>query len=106
MALKKSDLYASLWSGCDELRGGMDASQYKDYVLVLAFVAWQGDVELQTDDGQRLQDRDVAGDLIEDWDLDLAECQSGLGGLRCRRAPKLVHKLLFSMSAGTHRHRN
>ena len=38
MALKKSELYASLWKSCDELRGGMDASQYKDYVLVLLFV--------------------------------------------------------------------
>jgi type I restriction enzyme M protein len=34
MALKKSELYSSLWQSCDELRGGMDASQYKDYVLV------------------------------------------------------------------------
>jgi type I restriction enzyme M protein len=34
MALKKSELYSSLWSSCDELRGGMDASQHKDYVLV------------------------------------------------------------------------
>ena len=38
MAIKKSELYSSLWRGCDELRGGMDASQYKDYVLVLLFV--------------------------------------------------------------------
>lgn len=38
MALKKSELYSSLWKSCDELRGGMDASQYKDYVLVLLFV--------------------------------------------------------------------
>ena len=37
MALKKSELYSSLWQSCDELRGGMDASQYKDYVLVLLF---------------------------------------------------------------------
>ena len=35
MALKKSQLYSSLWQSCDELRGGMDASQYKDYVLTL-----------------------------------------------------------------------
>ena len=67
----------------------------------LAYVGRQGDVELQTDDGQRLQDRDAAADLIEDWDLDLAECQSGLGGLQGRRSPKLVHKLVFSMPAGT-----
>ena len=35
MAIKKSELYSSLWQSCDALRGGMDASQYKDYVLVL-----------------------------------------------------------------------
>jgi type I restriction enzyme M protein len=43
MALKKSQLYSSLWSSCDELRGGMDASQYKDYVLVLLFVKYVSD---------------------------------------------------------------
>jgi type I restriction enzyme M protein len=43
LALKKSELYSSLWSGCDELRGGMDASQYKDYVLVLLFVKYVSD---------------------------------------------------------------
>src|SRR6187431_400210 len=43
MALKKSELYSSLWAGCDELRGGMDASQYKDYVLVLLFVKYVSD---------------------------------------------------------------
>ena len=43
MALKKSQLYASLWKSCDELRGGMDASQYKDYVLTLLFVKYVSD---------------------------------------------------------------
>src|SRR6195256_1950255 len=43
MALKKSELYSSLWSSCDELRGGMDASQYKDYVLVLLFIKYVSD---------------------------------------------------------------
>ncbi|MGV8857682.1 N-6 DNA methylase [Rhodoglobus sp.] len=43
MALKKSDLYSSLWKGADELRGGMDASQYKDYVLTLLFVKYVTD---------------------------------------------------------------
>ena len=43
MAIKKSELYSSLWSGCDELRGGMDASQYKDYVLVLLFIKYISD---------------------------------------------------------------
>ena len=43
MALKKSDLYASLWASCDELRGGMDASQYKDYVLFMLFMKYISD---------------------------------------------------------------
>jgi type I restriction enzyme M protein len=43
VALKKSELYSSLWQSCDELRGGMDASQYKDYVLVLLFIKYVSD---------------------------------------------------------------
>ncbi len=43
MALKKSQLYSSLWQSCDELRGGMDASQYKDYVLTLLFMKYVSD---------------------------------------------------------------
>ena len=43
MAIKKSELYSSLWASCDELRGGMDASQYKDYVLVLLFIKYVSD---------------------------------------------------------------
>src|SRR3954471_21247309 len=43
MALKKSDLYASIWASCDELRGGMDASQYKDYVLFMLFIKYISD---------------------------------------------------------------
>src|SRR5213076_2454617 len=43
MAIKKSELYSSLWASCDQLRGGMDASQYKDYVLVLLFVKYVSD---------------------------------------------------------------
>ena len=43
MALKKSELYSSLWKSCDKLRGGMDASQYKDYVLVFLFVKYVSD---------------------------------------------------------------
>lgn len=43
MALKKTELYSSLWKSCDELRGGMDASQYKDYVLILLFIKYVSD---------------------------------------------------------------
>lgn len=43
VALKKSDLYRSLWASADQLRGGMDASQYKDYILTLLFVKYVSD---------------------------------------------------------------
>ncbi len=43
MAIKKTELYSSLWASCDELRGGMDASQYKDYVLTLLFMKYISD---------------------------------------------------------------
>ena len=38
MAVKKTQLYASLWASCDKLRGGMDSSEYKDYILTLLFM--------------------------------------------------------------------
>ena len=43
MAIKKTELYSSLWTSCDELRGGMDASQYKDYILTLLFIKYVSD---------------------------------------------------------------
>ncbi|MCW3783216.1 type I restriction-modification system subunit M [Defluviimonas salinarum] len=43
MAIKKSDIYRSLWDSCDQLRGGMDASLYKDYILTLLFVKYVSD---------------------------------------------------------------
>ncbi|MBR0121120.1 MAG: SAM-dependent DNA methyltransferase, partial [Clostridia bacterium] len=43
MAIKKSELFSSLWASCDALRGGMDASQYKDYILTLLFVKYVSD---------------------------------------------------------------
>ena len=43
MPIKKSELYSTLWASCDELRGGMDASQYKDYVLVFLFLKYISD---------------------------------------------------------------
>ena len=50
MAIKKSDLYSSLWASCDELRGGMDASQYKDYVLFMPFIKYISDKYADSDD--------------------------------------------------------
>lgn len=50
MAIKKSEIYSSLWESCDELRGGMDASQYKDYVLFMLFIKYISDKYADTDD--------------------------------------------------------
>ena len=50
MALRKSHLYSSLWQSCDQLRGGMDASQYKDYVLTLLFMKYVSDKYAGSDD--------------------------------------------------------
>ena len=50
MAIKKSDLYSSLWASCDQLRGGMDASQYKDYVLFMLFIKYITDKYGNSDD--------------------------------------------------------
>src|SRR5262245_49410656 len=50
MAIKKSELYSSLWASCDELRGGMDASQYKDYVLFMLFIKYISDKYGDSDD--------------------------------------------------------
>ena len=50
MTIKKSDLYSSLWASCNELRGGMDASQYKDYVLFLLFIKYISDKYANSDD--------------------------------------------------------
>lgn len=50
MAVKKSELYSTLWKSCDELRGGMDASQYKDYILPLLFIKYVSDKYAGKDD--------------------------------------------------------
>lgn len=43
MAVKKTQIYASLWASCDKLRGGMDSSEYKDYILTLLFMKYVTD---------------------------------------------------------------
>ena len=71
MAIKKSQLYASLWQSCDELRGGMDASQYKDYILTLLFMKYISDKAASPDgsliyvpDGGRFTDMvELKGDI-------------------------------------------
>jgi hypothetical protein len=69
----------------------------------LDYIGRHGEVELETDDGTRLQGDDVGAKLTEDWDLDIEEDrpQSDLSASRGRAPAKLVHKLIFSMPPGT-----
>ena len=67
MTIKKSELYRSLWASCDELRGGMDASQYKDYILTLLFVKYVSD--RYADDRNALIDIPEGGSFSDIWAL-------------------------------------
>ncbi len=68
----------------------------------LDYISRYGTLPLETDDGERMEG--LRGNaLVEDWDLDIDEVrrQAALAGGQGRRPPKLVHKLMFSMPAGT-----
>src|SRR6202034_1360847 len=82
-------------------RGGQDLGAVRRHIDYLR-LREDGELELETDDGQRLSGDGVSKDLLKDWDLDLQEHrrQSDLDARRSR-SPKLVHKLMFSMPAGT-----
>ena len=80
-------------------RGGQDLKAVARHI---AYLNRGGDVEIETDDGQRLSGKGVEKQLLEDWDLDLEERRTGGIEYWSRRAPpKLVHKLMFSMPPGT-----
>jgi len=82
-------------------RGGQDLGAVRRHLDYLRFRD-DGELELETDEGQRLSGERMSKDLLADWDLDLEEHrrQSDLDARRSR-SPKLVHKLMFSMPAGT-----
>ena len=63
MAIKKSQIYASLWQSCDELRGGMDTSQYKDYILTLLFMKYVSD-KASSDPYIRIPDGGGFADMV------------------------------------------
>jgi hypothetical protein len=69
----------------------------------LGYIGRNGDVPLETDEGETLPSRQTAKDLLADWDLDLEgyRGKSDLLATRSRPAPKLVHKVMFSMPPGT-----
>jgi predicted transcriptional regulator len=81
-------------------RGGQDLKAIGRH---LGYLNRAGAVEIETDDGQRLSGQGVEKELLEDWDLDLEEHRrkADLESRSSRPPPKLVHKLMFSMPAGT-----
>jgi hypothetical protein len=81
-------------------RGGQDLKAVGRH---LAYLNRGGEVEIETDDGQHLSGKGVEKELLEDWDLDLEEHRpkAALEPRSSRPPPKLVHKLMFSMPAGT-----
>jgi hypothetical protein len=79
-----------------------DSNNLRSIARHLNYIGRRGELELETDDGTRLQQRDAGHQLIEDWDLDLDQdrgdtrLSAGTG-----RASKLVHKIMLSMPPGT-----
>lgn len=68
----------------------------------LDYIGRKGNLELETDEGERLQGRDAGEQLVEDWDLDLEADRRGVGLASTGQAsPRLVHKILLSMPPGT-----
>jgi hypothetical protein len=80
--------------------GGQDLKPVQRH---LAYLDRKGELEIETDEGERVAGKGVEKELLEDWDLDLEEDRRrvDLGPLKDRSPPKLVHKILFSMPAGT-----
>jgi hypothetical protein len=81
---------------------GRNSRDLKAAAKHLDYIGRKGELELETDDGERLQGR-VGQSLLEDWDLDIddARRQGDLKATDGRKPPKLIHKLMFSMPPGT-----
>lgn len=79
-----------------------DSNDLKAAGKHLDYIGRYGELELEGDDGERLQGR-IGNALLEDWDLDLDDVrrQSGLTAVNGRKPPKVIHKLMFSMPTGT-----
>jgi hypothetical protein len=79
-----------------------DSNSLKAAGKHLDYIGRYGEVDLETDDGEQLQGR-VGKALLEEWDLDIDDVrrQADLAATKGRKPPKLIHKLMFSMPAGT-----
>lgn len=94
MPIKKSQIYSSLWSACDELRGGMDASQYKDYILTLLFIKYISDLHkagrrslivvprgASFDDMYAIRHEDDLGDKMNKMVEKITSANAGIGNI-------------------------
>ena len=86
-----------------KVTGGAGANSARGIVAHFNYVGRRGDVDIETDGGQRLRDKDAGKQLLGEWDLDveLHRRRPELAAAYVRRPPKLVHRLVFSMPAGT-----
>ena len=81
-------------------KGGGDRRAVRRH---LSYLNREGQVEIETDDGRHLIGQGVEKELLEDWDLDVEEARRsrGLSSRPGLVRPKLVHKIVLSMPAGT-----
>ena len=69
----------------------------------LSYIDRHGQLEVHTDEGEKLQGKGVVDYLVDDWSLDAGKGQyrpQPKAGEKDRR-PKQVHNIVFSMPAGT-----
>lgn len=79
-----------------------DSNNLRSVARHVNYVGRYGKLELESDDGERVQGKDAGARLLDDWDLDLDQDRRELGlASVCGRSPKLVHKIMLSMPAGT-----
>jgi hypothetical protein len=81
-------------------RGGQSVSSVRRH---LSYLSRKGELEIETDDGERIAGKEAEKTLVDAWDLDLEthRSSSALGPRKRQNPPKLVHKVLFSMPPGT-----
>ncbi|GFE84674.1 hypothetical protein GCM10011487_66740 [Steroidobacter agaridevorans] len=86
-----------------KVTGGGGSTTGRGVTAHFSYIGRRGELEIETDDGQRLTGRGVGRHLVDDWDLDLEEDRKRLDlfATNRRKPPKLVHRLIFSMPAGT-----
>jgi hypothetical protein len=86
-----------------KVTGGGGSTSRRGVIAHFSYIGRQGAMAIETDDGQRLAGRTAAQSLFSDWDLDLQtdRRRNDLFATNRRKPPKLIHKIVLSMPAGT-----